>query len=61
MTAKTNKMNKFSIEVRERAVRLVQDPRGEYPSLAAALALLRPKLGVKPRPWVYGGSTYGGY
>ncbi|MBE7563631.1 hypothetical protein HF669_02460 [Acidithiobacillus thiooxidans] len=36
MTTKThNKMNKFSVEVRERAVRLVQDHWGEYPSLAA--------------------------
>lgn len=31
-----NKSNKFSPEVRERAVRLVQEHRGEYPSLWAA-------------------------
>ena len=28
-----NKSNKFSPEVRERAVRIVQEHRGEYPSL----------------------------
>ncbi len=28
--------NKFSPEVRERAVRMVQEHRGEYPSLSAA-------------------------
>ena len=32
-----NKSNKFSPEVRERAVRLVQEHRGEYPSLWAAV------------------------
>lgn len=31
-----NKTNKFSHEVRERAVRMVQEHRGEYPSLWAA-------------------------
>lgn len=30
------KSNKFSPEVRERAVRTVQDHRGEYPSLWSA-------------------------
>ena len=30
------KTNKFSPEVRERAVRMVQEHRGEYPSLWAA-------------------------
>ena len=28
-----NKSKKFSLELRERAVRMVQDHRGEYPSL----------------------------
>ena len=32
-----NKSTKFSPEVRERAVRLVQEHRGEYPSLWAAV------------------------
>jgi transposase len=31
------KSNKFSPEVRERAVRMVQEHRGEYPSLWAAI------------------------
>ena len=29
-----NKTNKFSPEVRERAVRMLQEHRGEYPSLS---------------------------
>lgn len=32
-----NKSNKFSPEVRERAVRMVQEHRGEYPSLWAVV------------------------
>ncbi len=31
------KSNKFSPEVRERAVRMVQEHRGEYPSMWAAI------------------------
>jgi len=37
--------NKFSPEVRERAVRLVQEHQGEYPSLWAAAASIAPKIG----------------
>ena len=33
-----NKTNKYSPEVRERAVRLVQEHRGEYPSLWVAVS-----------------------
>jgi len=40
-----NKSNKFSPEVRERAVRMVQEHRGEYPSLWAAVASIAPKIG----------------
>ena len=40
-----NKSNKFSPEVRERAVRLVQEHRGEYPSLWAAVESIAPKFG----------------
>ena len=40
-----NKSNKFSPEVRERAVRMVQERRGEYPSLWAAVESIAPKIG----------------
>lgn len=40
-----SKSNKFSPEVRERAVRMVQEPRGEYPPLWAAA----PKIGCVPQ------------
>jgi transposase-like protein len=43
-----NKSNKFSPEVRERAVRLVQEHRGEYPSLWAAVESIAPKIGCVP-------------
>jgi transposase-like protein len=44
-----NKSNKFSPEVRERAVRMVQEHRGEYPSLWAAVASIAPKIGCVPQ------------
>ena len=44
-----NKPNKFSPEVRERAVRLVQEHRGEYPSLRAAVESIAPKIGCVPQ------------
>ncbi len=44
-----NKSNKFSPEVRERAVRLVQEHRGEYPSLWAAVASIAAKIGCVPQ------------
>ena len=43
-----NKTNRFSPEVRERAVRLVQEHRGEYPSLWAAVESIAPKIGCVP-------------
>ena len=43
-----SKSNKFSPEVRERAVRLVQEHRGEYPSLWAAVESIAPKIGCVP-------------
>ena len=46
---KTTKTNKFSPEVRERAVRLVQEHRGEYPSLWAAVESIAPKIGCVPQ------------
>jgi transposase-like protein len=44
-----NKTNKFSPEVRERAVRLVQEHRVEYPSLWAAVESIAPKIGCVPQ------------
>jgi len=44
-----NKSNKFSPEVRERAVRLVQEHRAEYPSLWAAVESIAPKVGCVPQ------------
>ena len=43
------KSNKFSPEVRERAVRMVQEHRGEYPSLWAAIESIAPKIGCGPQ------------
>ena len=40
-----NNANRFSPEVRERAVRLVQEHRGEYPSLWVAVESIAPKIG----------------
>ena len=43
------KSNKFSPEVRERAVRMVQEHRGEYPSLWSAIESIAPKIGCVPQ------------
>ena len=43
------KSSKFSPEVRERAVRMVQEHRGEYPSLWAAIESIAPKIGCVPQ------------
>jgi transposase-like protein len=43
-----SKHNKFSPEVRERAVRLVQEHRDEYRSLWAAVESIAPKIGCTP-------------
>jgi transposase len=43
------KSTKFSPEVRERAVRMVQDHRGECPSLWAAIESIAPKIGCVPQ------------
>lgn len=44
-----NKTSRFSPEVRERAVRMVQEHRGEYPSLWAAIESIAPKIGCVPQ------------
>ena len=44
-----NKSNKFSPEVRERAVRMVREHRGDYPSLWAAIESIAPKIGCVPQ------------
>ena len=43
------KSNKFSPEVRERAVRMVREHRGEYPSLWAAIESIASKIGCVPQ------------
>lgn len=43
------KSNKFSPEVRERAVRMVQEHQGEYPSMWAAVESIAPKIGCVPQ------------
>jgi len=40
---------KYSPEVRERAVRMVQEHRGEYPSLWAAIESIALKIGCVPQ------------
>ena len=44
-----NKSKKFSPEVRERAVRMVQEHRDDYPSLWAAVESIAPKIGCVPQ------------
>ena len=43
------KSNKFPPEFRERAVRMVHEHRGEYPSLCAAIEAIAPKIGCVPQ------------
>ena len=43
------KSSKFSPEVRERAVRMVIEHRGEYPSLWSAIESIAPKIGCVPQ------------
>ena len=44
-----NKSNKFSPEVRERAVRMVQEHRAQYPSQWAAIESIAEKIGCVPQ------------
>ena len=45
----SNKSNRFAPEVRERAVRMVQEHRGEYASVWAAIESIAPKIGCVPQ------------
>lgn len=45
----SKKSNRFSPEVRERAVRMVQEHRSEYASLWAAIESIAPKIGCVPQ------------
>lgn len=46
--AMNKRSNRFSPEVRERAVRMVQEHSSEYPSLWAAAQSIAPKIGCTP-------------
>jgi transposase-like protein len=43
------KSNKYFPEVRERALRMVLEHRGEYPSLWAAIESIAQKIGCVPQ------------
>ena len=45
----SKKSNRFSPEVRERAVRMVLEHRGEYPPLWATIESIAPKIGCVPQ------------
>lgn len=45
----SKKSNRFPPEVRERAARMVQEHRNEYPSLWAAIESIAPKIGCVPQ------------
>ena len=58
-----NKSKKFSPEIHERAVRMVQEHRGEYPSLWAAVESIAPKIGCSSKTlleWVQRHEVDGG-
>ena len=44
-----NETKRFSPEMRERAVRMVHEQRGEYPSQGAAVESIAPKVGCVPQ------------
>ena len=57
------KSNRFSPEVRARAVRMVLEHRGEYPSLWACIESIAPKIGCVPQTlndWVKQQEVYTG-
>jgi transposase-like protein len=44
-----SKSNRYSPEVHERAVRMVQEHRADYPSLWATIESIAPKIGCSPQ------------
>lgn len=46
-----NSHKRCSLEVRERAVRLVIEQQGEYPSKWAAICSIARKIGCTPEAW----------
>ena len=46
-----NKRTRYSLEVRQQAVRLLFDHRGEYPSEWAALVFIANKIECTPQTW----------
>ncbi len=58
-----NNATRFSPEVRERAVRMAQEARGQYPSLWATVESIAPKIGCVPSTlleWVKRAEVDGG-
>jgi transposase len=58
-----SKSNRYSPEVRERAVRMVHEHRGQYQSLWAAIESIAPKIGCAPQTlneWIRKGASSGG-
>ena len=54
----SKKSNRFSPEVRERAIRMVLEHRGEYPSLWATIESIAPRSAACSKPSTTGfGST----
>lgn len=54
-TRERGKFSRYPDEMRERAIRMVREHRGEYPSEAAAMRSVAGKLGVHPdslRVWI---------
>ena len=63
MSKSTTSSKKYSPEVRERSVRLVDEHRGDYPSLWSAVESIAPKIGCSPHTlldWVRKAEVTGG-
>jgi len=55
-----DKSNEFSSEFRERSMCMVQEPRGEYPSLQAAAESIAPQICCVPQTLLVRGKRQGG-